>query len=115
MRLLKRWLGITLGAVALMALPTVPAAANAGYRPLVGAGPSYLTHLVTGCGLPVTVYTPARPGAALPGVPRSFMAQPIAAHARWLPSIKCRAVPIQPETPAGGSATAPTWSGYYDS
>jgi Peptidase A4 family len=71
-------------------------------------------HRVYGCGAPITVYAPRRPGAPLngralgvPDGPGTVIGLANAHHARWLDTVKCR-----PRPRRIGSIPSPNWSGW---
>jgi hypothetical protein len=116
---------LLLGGVA--ALATL--ASSADWTPTQAAAPtpvpaSVITRHVTGCGLPITVYSPRRPGAALPGAvfgmpdgPHTVLGEANKSHARWLRTVTCEAVRsgprLDPDT-SHGNFTSLNWSGYLD-
>lgn len=107
----------TAGLTAAPALAS-PTAAASGPAPLI-------RHTVTGCGRPMTLYTPRTPGAGLspsalglPAGPRSILAKAAQRHVHWLSTLDCRARPRgEPRLdalPKAGAQSSGNWSGYAD-
>jgi hypothetical protein len=128
----NRWLTLLLaGAAGVMGAALLPgavatASAVTGVRADASSPvPAVIQHRVTGCGRPMTVYTPRTPAAGLPasalglpGGPHSILALAAQRHVRWLSTLGCRERPeLHHNLPATASVfqtTSGNWSGYAD-
>jgi hypothetical protein len=114
LRLRFRWLLPACTAAAALCLAALTAPAHAS--PV----PAFITHKVTGCGRPMTSYTPRVPGTALAGTPGGQPSGPgtvlgiaNADHVRWVTWTRC----ISHPGAFGGAAVngSKNWGGYQDS
>jgi Peptidase A4 family len=124
-------------AVSVTACLTVAAPASAGPARVASAASSahparatgtlagLVAHKVTGCGAPITVYSPRQPGTqpsaralGIPGGAGSILALAAQWHATWASSMTCGSAPVV-QTVLPHAATASTsstlnWAGYED-